>query len=509
MAGTEVGVVLGREPSDRVLRGLLAAAPDALIAVSAEGEIVFVNDRAETIFGWPRAELVGRQVAVLVPERFRDRHPLLGTDTVALPTTGRTRSGVELWARRRDGTEFPAEVSLSGFETGEATFVVAAIRDVSDRIEPAAERQRRAIEAEREWSHRLESLGELAGGVAHDFNNLLGVILNYSTLLARRVHDPALAADVAEINAAAERATALTRQLLTFARRGVAHREAFDVSQAVRRVASTLEETLGEHIEVRLDLAPGPVVAVADRHQVEQMILNLAMNARDAMPDGGHLAIATMASDDGSRPEAVLRVTDTGAGMPPEVVARAFEPFFTTKPRGQGTGLGLAMVYGIVRQNDGDVRISSVVGTGTTVTVVLPGAAGAAGAVAAAEPTVDACGGGYERILLVEDEKALRAATARILVAHGYDVLVASDGMEALEIFEDEGDRIDVVVTDVVMPRMKGDELSRRLVERRPEVAVIFMSGYDFSAAPLNGRLLTKPVDEETLLRAVREAIDE
>jgi PAS domain S-box-containing protein len=620
-------MVRGRETSEEALRGLLAAAPDALVAVDIRGDIVLVNDQAERMFGWPRADLVGRPVEVLVPARFAELHPKLRGGYTANPTTRPMGEDLELWARRRDGSEFPAEISLSAFDTSggmlvaaairdvtrarrtehrlravlasapdaivgvdasgrielvnaqmERLFgwtaeeligqqvevlvpeavvdahiahraaymrdprarpmgagvelsgrrkdgssfpaeislsavqdepggvlVLAAIRDVSERIELAAERQRRALEAQRERSHRLESLGELAGGVAHDFNNLLGVILNYTTLLGRRIKDPALASDVAEIHAAAERAAGLTRQLLTFASRDVAHPEPLELNDVVRGVASMLARTLGEQIELQLDLGDGPVVAVADRHQLELIVLNLAINARDAMADGGCLTIATEAVETDGRRQAVLRVIDTGAGMPPEVVARAFEPFFTTKQRGQGTGLGLATVYGVVRQTNGDVRIDSTLGAGTTVTVVLPGALEAARRREGGNGTFE---GGHERILLVEDEKALRVGTARILTAHGYDVVVASDGVEAMEVFDSDGPTIDLVVTDVVMPRMRGDELGRLLFERRPEVPVIFMSGYDFSAAPMTGRLLTKPVDEETLLRAVREAMN-
>ncbi len=616
-----------------MLRGLLSAAPDALVAVNAEGEIVYVNAQAERIFRWARADLVGRPVEQLVPERFAGRHPFLRAGYMAHPTTRPMGAGLELWARRQDGSEFPAEISLSGFTTragslvaaairdvtesrrteyrfravlasapdaivgvdGEgriellneqterlfgwtasellgqkvevlvpepalgrhvehrasyvadpqsrpmgaglqlaarrkdgSTFpaeislsavadepgsllVLAAIRDVSERIELAAERQRQALEAQREQSHRLESLGQLAGGVAHDFNNLLGVILNYTALLARNETEPRAAADLGEIRAAAERGASLTRQLLTFARRDVANPEAVDVSDVVRGVSGMLERTLGEDIDLRLDLASEPLVVVADRQQLEQIVLNLAINARDAMPGGGTLTLATSvaAPSEALRPgagrDAVLRVIDTGVGMTDAVIERAFEPFFTTKPRGQGTGLGLASVYGIVRRNGGDVRIDSAVDEGTIVTVSLRGAEHPS---PAGQAHQGASAGGRERILLVEDEVALRDATARILTGNGYDVLVASNGAEALEVFDREATTIDLVVTDIAMPRMRGDELARLLQVRRAGTPVIMMTGYDSGDAPLTGRLLAKPVSEEELLRAVREVFD-
>jgi PAS domain S-box-containing protein len=623
------------DPSEDVLRGLLAAAPDALLAVNAEGTIVFVNDQAERIFGWPRADLVGQPVERLVPERFAARHPSLRGGYVAHPTTRPMGAGLELWARRRDGSEFPAEISLSGFTTEEGSLVAAAIRDVTEsrrtehrfravlasapdatvgvdasgciqllnaqaerlfgwtadellgrqietlvpeaalarhegfrasyvadplsrpmgaglqlsarrkdgttfpaeislsavreepgsllvlasirdvteRIESAAERQRQALEAQREQSHRLESLGQLAGGVAHDFNNLLGVILNYNALLTRRITDAGAVADLGEVRAAAERGAALTRQLLTFARRDVANPQPIDVNDVVRGVAGMLRRTLGEHIDLRLELALGSLVAIVDRQQLEQIVLNLALNSRDAMPGGGRLTIGTDRTGMAVRPrnrggqpasDVTITVTDTGDGMAPEVVKRAFEPFFTTKPPGQGTGLGLATVYGIIRQNDGEVTIDSELGAGTTITMVLRGAEDVGPTTGTA---VDDSHGGNERILLVEDETALRVATARILASYGYDVLVASDGVEALDIF-DRDPEIDLVVTDIAMPRLRGDQLARLVTERRKDMQVIMMTGYDSGDAPLTGRLLAKPVTEEELLRTIREVLD-
>jgi PAS domain S-box-containing protein len=612
------------EPSEDVLRGLLAAAPDALLAVNEAGEIVFVNDQVERVFGWPRADLIGQPIERLVPERFAFLHPPLRAEYMEEPTTRPMGVGLDLWARRRDGSEFPAEISLGGFTTAdgvlvaaairdvtvsrrtehryravlasapdatlgvdsagriellnaqaeklfgwsaaellgeqievlvpemdraqhamhragyaadpqwremgaglqlsarrkdgttfpaeislsavreapESLLVLASIRDVTERIELASERQRDALEAQRERSHRLESLGQLAGGIAHDFNNLLGVILNYTALLIRRTTDPMAAADLGEIRAAAERGAALTRQLLTFARRDVANPAPVDVNDVVRSVVAMLERTLGEAIELRLELTPAPLIAVVDRQQLEQIVMNLAINSRDAMPCGGRIAIATTRSQ--QELGIALRVTDTGEGMRSDVVARAFEPFFTTKPHGKGTGLGLATVYGIVRQNGGEVRIDSEVGVGTTVTINLRGADGIAPH--HDRPSGDPLGGN-ERILLVEDEKALRVATARILAGHGYEVIAAADGFEALEFLEDSPD-IDVVVTDIAMPRMRGDELAREITARRPGTRVIMMTGYDSGDGPPAGRLLAKPVGEEELLRAIREVVD-
>jgi PAS domain S-box-containing protein len=501
------------EPSDDVLRGLLAAAPDALLAVDPDGRIVFVNDQVEQLFGWSKADLVGQAIEQLVPAHLTNGHPSLRAGYMAGPRARPMGAGLQLSAQRKDGSTFPAEISLSAVtdEPGDQ-LVLAAVRDVTDRLELEAVRRREALAEHREQSHRLESLGQLAGGVAHDFNNLLGVILNYTTLVARRVSDPTAEGFLDEIRAAAERAAGLTTQLLTFARRDVVHAEPLDLNAIVRDLAAMLDRTLGEHIELRLELPSAPLVVLGDRHRLEQIVLNLAINARDAMPHRGTLTIATERStrprSDGSaevEPQAIVRVMDTGGGMPPEVVARAFEPFFTTKPTGEGTGLGLATVYGIVQQSGGEITIDSEVDRGTTVTVVLPGAPDV-------EPgpraIVESSTGGTERILLVEDEPALRDATAQLLVERGYEVLVASDGLDALEVFDRDAGTIDLVLSDVAMPRMRGDELALRLAERQRGLQVILMSGYDSGDAPLTGRMLAKPVPEDVLFRTIRAVLD-
>jgi PAS domain S-box-containing protein len=627
---TRVRGVSDTEPSEYVLRGLLAAAPDALLAIDPAGVIVFVNDEAERLFGWTKADLIGQRVEVLIPERFTERHPALRSGYFRQPVTRPMGVGLELLALRRDGSEFPAEISLSGYSTAEGTLVavairdvtvarkneqrfravlasapdamlgvdsagriellneqaerlfgwsrdelvgqlievlvpesmrgvhvhhrahyvedplsrpmgaglqlaarrkdgssfpaeislsavqeehgelliLASIRDISDRAELEEERRNRALAAQREQAHRLESLGQLAGGVAHDFNNLLGVILNYATLLTRRVTDPQALVDIAEISAASERAATLTRQLLAFARRETANPEPMIVNDVVRDFSSLLERTLGEHIELHLEVTAQEPMVMMDRHQFEQILLNLALNGRDAMPAGGVLTITTVCTTDGGRPgsgRVTIEVSDTGHGMTPEVLARVFEPFFTTKPRGEGTGLGLATVHGIVHQNGGAVAIESSLDTGTKVAVTFPRLDGA---FAIPRAPAAALIGGREKILLVEDEPSLRVATARILSEHGYDVVAASDGVEALKAFDQLGGVVDVVLTDLAMPRMRGDDLARLLASRRASVRLIFMSGFDSGDTPLPGRLLHKPVSESDLLLVIRETLD-
>ncbi len=495
------------EPSEHVLRGLLSAAPDALLVVSADGRIQYVSEQAERLFGWAGGELVGQLIEVLVPGRFGAGHPDLRAGYVQAPETRPMGAGLNLWARRGDGTEFPAEISLSTVvDEQEGLLVLAAVRDITERLEIEAERAARAREAQLEQSHRLESLGQLAGGVAHDFNNLLGVILNYTALLSRSASDAQTQADIDEIRAAAERGARLTRQLLTFARRDVVQPQPLEVTEVVRSIASMLTRTIGEHLKLRLELPDEAMVTVADRNQLEQILVNLAINARDAMPDGGLLTIRVHAEERPGAEMVVVEVEDTGTGMPPEVAKRVFEPFFTTKDRTRGSGLGLATVYGIVQASGGEISVDSTVGVGTTVTVALKRTerrVAAPTAVPAAAPS-----GGTERILLVEDEEPLRIGTARLLRDHGYDVLVAADGLEALTMIEVEGETIDLVLTDVAMPRMRGDDLAGAMVERGVSLPVVFMSGYDSGLVELDGTLLEKPVPRTTLLRAVREALD-
>jgi PAS domain S-box-containing protein len=492
--------------TEALFRALFFTAPDALL-VLRDGVVVLANPQAEKIFRFGTGELEGVPADRLVAQGEFDEQIREQARIAADPVTRSMGTGLHVSSRRRDGSTFVSDLSLSTFTTptGEE-LVVCSIRDASERIELEAKGRREALAAQTERAHRLEALGQLAGGVAHDFNNLLGVIMNYTTLLLRTVEDEGAQSDLGEIRAAVERASSLTRQLLTFARRDVVAPEPLEVNGAIRAAADMLSRTLGEHIQLELDLHRDDLVAVIDRHQLDQIVLNLAINARDAMVGGGVLTICTRngRTEEGAT-EVVISVADDGIGMAPDVVERVFEPFFSTKPKGEGTGLGLSTVYGIVQQNGGGVGITSRLGIGTTVTVALPAAEGAAEVAEATSPQPVA---GTGLVLLVEDEEALRRGTARLLEALGYEVLTAGDGIEALEVMDAANRPIDVVVTDVAMPRMRGDELAQRLEARHPDLPVIFMSGYDSGATPTGGRLLPKPVTESELLRALREVID-
>jgi PAS domain S-box-containing protein len=509
---------------------LLEGAPDAMVCVDRSGRISLVNAQAERLFGYGRAELVDQPVEMLVPEAMRARHPAHRTHYVGDPKPGPMSARLELSGRRRDGSTFPVEISLSAIDTDDdGLLIIAAVRDVTEQLELRAAVERLKNQAERdkleqqlEQSQRLESLGQLAGGVAHDFNNLLAVITNYAEFVGEEVAKDAAQADwqavrhdVNQIRLAAGRAADLTRQLLAFARRDVVQPRPLNLNEVIASVEQMLIRTLGEHVELKTELAPGLCAVLADPGQVEQILVNLAVNARDAMSAGGTLMVETSTTDiDASHPAsraglppgqyACMKIGDTGTGMPREVIDRAFEPFFTTKPKGEGTGLGLATVYGIVAQAGGYVQISSEPGVGTTFTILLP----ATDQEVRMEPAAEQkpAKGAGETVLIVEDEPAMREVTRRILSRADYNVLAAASGREAIEIVTNYPGDIDVVLADVVMPQMPGQEAAKRIRVLRPGIKVLFMSGYTQGLLDTQGvvtagvNVLQKPFTEASLL---------
>jgi nitrogen-specific signal transduction histidine kinase/FixJ family two-component response regulator len=401
-------------------------------------------------------------------------------------------------------------------------------------IEDVAEKEQ--LERRLRQSQRLESLGQLAGGVAHDFNNLLGIIIGYATMCAQDVaaaaqtdpHWRALHEDLSQILQAGDRATNLTRQLLSFARAEPTQTQVIDLNTVVTGVEQLLRRTIGEDIQMNTHLTSHPWPIKADPGQIEQVLLNLVVNARDAMPAGGTLTIDTdpttidehtAAHQPATRAGRYmrLRVTDTGTGMSQATIDRAFEPFFTTKPKGHGTGLGLATIYGIVTQCGGHAHITSQPGVGTTFTALFP----------ATHETPDHAephppdhadtryqARHHETVLLVEDEDSLRLLTQRILTRHKYTVITACDGPEAIDAAHQHTGDIDLLLTDVVMPHMNGHDLALRLRETRPTLPAIYMSGYAEpllaarTTLPTGITLLNKPVTEQHILAAVRRTLD-
>jgi hypothetical protein len=409
-------------------------------------------------------------------------------------------------------------------------------RNAQDRIQlerRGARRDMADLEAQLEQARRLESLGQLAGGVAHDFNNLLAVILNYASFVAEELGDATESdwsqrcetarSDVGQIQQAAERAATLTHQLLAFARQEVIRPQVLNLNDVVAGVENMLRRTIGENIQLVTSLADGLWPVLADPGRLEQVLVNLAVNARDAMPSGGTVTIDTgnvtvdASSVAGGSParqgrNVRLRVSDTGTGMPPEVIEHAFEPFYTTKEKGAGTGLGLATVFGILSQADGHIQIYSEHNNGTTISVTLPVTDEVPAPAADLVPYQRVPTG--ETVLVVEDEEALREVTRRIFTRNGYRVITAADGPDALDIAGHHDGEIHLLVTDVVMPHMLGKEVADRIRAIKPEVEVLYMSGYARPVLASQGRLdpgvalVEKPFSETDLLRTAGQLLN-
>jgi two-component system cell cycle sensor histidine kinase/response regulator CckA len=506
--------------SEAKYRGLLEAAPDAMVVVNQAGDIVLLNLQAEKQFGYHRDELVGQQVKNIIPEGFAER--LIADDlrSAADALAQQIGTGIELVGRRKDGTQFPIEIMLSPLESADGILVTAAIRNISVRKE---------AESQLLQAQKLESIGRLAGGIAHDFNNMLFVIHGYAELLtddlastnrARLDPDSALLS-VNAISQAAERAATLTAQLLAFSRQQVISPSVLDLNAAIDALEPMVRQLIGENMRlvVKLDHDAGHIRG--DAGQLDQILVNLVVNARDAMPDGGTVTIETenvlvdepyaiSHLDVPPGPYVLLSVTDTGVGMDGFTREHIFEPFFTTKDLGKGTGLGLATTYGIVRQAGGHIWVYSELGIGSSfklhfprvdapVTTELP--------TVAATPAIRA-----GTVLVVEDERVVRDMTTQLLTRSGYEVIAVAGGAEAMIRLVGLDEPIDVLITDVVMPNMSGIELAEWTMDRYPYVGVVLLSGY--TAETLNLERVTargatfvpKPVTSGQLLVAVQQA---
>ena len=633
---------------------ILEAIPDAVAAVNQQGVIIQVNSQAEAMFRYTREELIGQKVEMLVPERQRPQHNSHREHFHQQPKIRRMGSGLDLYGRRRDGTEFPVEISLSPVATGNGAMVLSVIRDISDRKHIEEELRRANEELERRksrelkdfqnrlalivdssqdaiigknldgivthWnkgaeemygysapemigrpisalappdrtdeipeilkkirngerveyfesvrvtkdkrrlnvsvsvspiydaegrvvgastiarnitaqkkvedqlrqSQKMEAVGRLAGGVAHDFNNLLGIVTACSELLRSHVNADALEY-VDNIQEASKRGAQLSRQLLAFSRRQPVQVQLLDWNERLREVSKLLKPLMGDDVEITLLPRSETAIVEADPAQLDQIVLNLAVNARDAMPRGGKLIIETgvydfdesFAREHPSMSAAryvMLAISDNGVGMDEATRARVFEPFFTTKEVGKGTGLGLATVYGIVKQSGGHVLVYSEPGHGTTFKIYLPSAEHKVGVVR--EKREEALPSKREgiTILLAEDDSVMRRLTRKILEEHGYKVLEAEDGQEALEALRASGKPVDLTLTDVVMKGMTGPELVLRLIDTCPQMRVVYMSGYTGELVAHQGvdvgiRLLEKPFTRAALLRTLDEAL--
>ena len=498
---------------DNLLNAVIEGTDDAVFVKDLEGRYLMVNSAAARNLGHPPKDVIGRDDAslwtrtdVVAAIEEQDR------DVVA---TGRSRT-FEMDLISRDGTPRTLHTRKSAFRdaSGRVIGLIGIARDISER---------KHLEEQFRQAQKMEAVGRLAGGVAHDFNNLLTVIHGFTQLVFDRLPPGGENREsLAEVIKAAERATNLTKQLLVFSRKQPLRPRTVDVNALVGDLLRLLRRLIGEDIEFGLTLHAASPFTEVDPGQFEQAIINLAVNARDAMPDGGRLVIETREAEVVARPSnpdvragRYVRITvhDTGVGMDDATQARVFEPFFTTKGPGQGTGLGLAMVYGFVRQSGGFIDVNSTPGAGTTFDIYLPVATRAPSATENGEGEPEWMPTGSETILIVEDESAVRSFARGVLESSGYTVLVASDGEEGLKRAAAYEGPIDLLVTDLVMPRLGGRQLAETLRRSRPHVKLLFMSGYTEQPVPsgtggTNAPLLQKPFVALELVRKVRRVLD-
>jgi two-component system cell cycle sensor histidine kinase/response regulator CckA len=496
----------------RVLASTLAGIGDAVLATDKEGRITFLNPVAETLTGWSGVEARKKAVEDVLPlidERTREtiHHPLRALRERTMVT--RTE---HLLLISRSGSELPIELNAAPVrgDSGDLVGTILVFRDVG---------KRRQFEEQSTHAKKMEAVGRLAGGVAGDFNDMLTVIAGYSEMLRSEVPAGSPAREhVDEIVYAAERAATLTQHLLAFSRGGEAHPLVLDLNQMLTGMAPMLRRLLGHNIELLLLTTPGLGRIQADPSQIEQAIVNLATNARDAMPNGGKLVIETANVDleeqTGERlgmkacPCVMLAVSDNGIGMDPETRSRLFEPFFTTKEPGKGSGLGLSTVYGAVKQAQGQVTVYSQPGCGTIFEIYLPRVEGPVMKRPPARPAM-----GSETILLVDDEEGVRKLCRAVLQANGYHVLEADSGDSALAAYEKNAHKVDMLLTDVMMRQMNGFDLGRALGQRTPGLKVLYMSGYrDNAGGAEDGKapaaFLHKPFTPDALLAKIREVLD-
>ncbi|HUO25790.1 MAG TPA: PAS domain S-box protein [Candidatus Aquilonibacter sp.] len=644
-------------PGSILAPGFLEIMPDAVVAVDAGGVIVQINAQAEALFGYEPGKLAGQKIEVLVPEGSRKQHRLDRKRFAGQPKIRRMGAGLDLSGRRKDGTEFPVEISLSPVSTKDGVLVLSAIRDISDRKKIEAELRQAHAELQRQrdrqlwdsenrlalivdssedaiigktleglitsWNkgaeriygyapeevlgrhisiispkersdeiprilerirrgesvqhfesvrvakdgrrlnvslsvspirdaegeivgasviarnitekkraeeqlrqaQKMEAVGRLAGGLAHDFNNILGILSGCNELARDRIGAGSEASSYLDtMREAIQRGASLTRQLLAFSRRQVAQPEVMDLNLRLKETSKLLRPLMGDDVEIVIIRRSDQAIVEADPGQIDQIVLNLAVNARDAMPRGGRIILETAAVefDEGfarSHPPmtagkyVLLAVSDTGTGMDEATVPHIFEPFFTTKEPGKGTGLGLATVYGIVQQNGGHIWVYSEPGRGTTFKIHLPSAEYKLGRAPEAETQATPPRRQGTKILLVEDDNIMRRLTRQMLEEHGYAVIEAADGKSALQQVQDNPAGVDLVLTDVVMRGMSGPELVKRLTDTHPRTKALYMSGYtgelisEHELAGGNRSLLEKPFTRAALLKAVDEAL--
>ena len=504
------------EESNARLAMAVEQAAETIVITDTDGAILYANPAFEKTTGYTLAEARGQNPRILKSGK---------QDAELYRRMWETLRRGESWSghfinKRKDGTFYEEEATISPIRDTKGATVnyVAVKRDVTREMQ---------LEARFRQSQKMESIGQLAGGIAHDFNNFLAVMMMQTELCLMVSNTPEEVREgLGEIRTAAERASNLTRQLLLFSRQQIMQRRILDLNEVVTGLARMLRRIIGENVSLELRLRSAPLLTHADAGMLDQVLMNLAVNARDAMPTGGRLIIETAEKVIDTEQASLsleaspgrfvwLSVSDTGCGIPPENMSRIFEPFFTTKEAGRGTGLGLATIFGIVKQHRGWVKVYSELGRGTTVQVFLPASDASKGQGSPKETATPAPRGRSETILLVEDDAPLRRLTRRLLERNGYHVLEAADGVEAEQVWEGQKGRVALLLTDLVMPGgMDGRELSVRLQTEQPGLKVIFMSGYSAVIAgrdlelQIGQNFIQKPSPPDQLLSAIRRLLD-
>lgn len=513
---SQVGQFVERKRSERALgvfeeryRSLFENATFGIVRSTASGEILDANPALVTMLGYDTVEEVLRlNCNEDIYKSRRDRDRIIEDASIAHRFDGfeaewKTKTGGTIQVRLSGRTVRGGDGAVAGFE--------AIVEDIT---------QRRLLEQQYRQAQKMEAVGRLAGGVAHDFNNLLTIIaVSTDTLLDQAANNEPVRHTADEIARATEQGASLVRQLMAFGRTQSQTPEPVDLNEIIRSSRRMLQILAGEDVRFELSLNNGDCLVAVEPSRIEQILMNLVANSRDAMPSGGVIRIGTALVDIGEdeaalhvglrpRKHVTLRVADTGHGIPPEIQPHIFEPFFSTKGEGRGSGLGLSTVYGIVRQHEGHIGCESAAGEGAAFTIFLP-AADRHAAAAPQAPAQSRIRKGTETVLLVEDEPALRTSVERILEQHGYKVVVAPDGHAALKASETHGSVFDLLITDIVLPQMRGTELARRLIERHPQLRVLYMSGYSEEKVPPDAaHFIPKPFRREALIRKIREVLD-
>jgi len=511
--------------SEERLRTIMEYANDAIFFVDTRGNIRFFNRKAAELYGYTADEVLGKPYSTLVPKRFQEAHCKSMEKYLSLDESAISGKIVEGMGERKDGSEFFVETSTAILEQRGERYLIAILRDITERKQ--ADEEKKKLETQLYQSQKMEAIGHLTGGIAHDFNNILTAIIGYASLMKMKMkEDDPLRSNIEQILSSAERAANLTQSLLTFSRRQIINPQPVKIHEIINRAEKLLIRLLGEDVEVKSMLADEDPVIIADTGQIEQILMNLATNARDAMPSGGHLIMKTELAEIDEQyikthgfgkigHYVLLSVSDTGEGMDEKVQEKIFDPFFTTKEVGKGTGLGLSMVYGIVKQHDGYINCYSEPGNGTTFTIYFP--------LSRTESSVDlretraaapALLGGTETILLAEDDADVRKLSRDILEKFGYTVIETVDGDDAIRAFRENEGKVHLLLLDVIMPKKNGKEAHEEIKRISPDIKALFLSGYTANVLHKRGILdkgfnfIMKPVSPTELLRTVREVLN-